>query len=253
MAITESDTLDLLKWAARSQNEFAVHFWNELCSKLKIEVEVPTSEKAKIIFFELKLYGGNTIVNFFRDDGVPYSEIVFDVVKSLSSFFKKFKISEMKEDVQACEKYILQKMEIDADLKDMIKVIKEKTFSDIGIETGKTITQKVFINKSVKSAALKAAGKFASNEMVIKQSIATLPITKRVITNIARRVSSSATQKITLQITKKIMLKVTMALNVIFAAWTVIDIAGPALRKTLPSVVYIALLRKLYEAEQMNF
>jgi uncharacterized protein YaaW (UPF0174 family) len=38
-------------------------------------------------------------------------------------------------------------------------------------------------------------------------------------------------------------------LNVIMVGWTVVDIAGPAFRKTVPTVIEIALLRLEYGSE----
>jgi len=42
--------------------------------------------------------------------------------------------------------------------------------------------------------------------------------------------------------------QVLRALSVVLLAWTVIDIAGPAMRVTIPGVTYVALLRKLYQS-----
>ena len=38
----------------------------------------------------------------------------------------------------------------------------------------------------------------------------------------------------------------------IMGAWTAIDLAGPAYRVTMPSVIYIALLRQQHELEREN-
>ena len=42
--------------------------------------------------------------------------------------------------------------------------------------------------------------------------------------------------------------RLVVPLGTVWAAWTVVDIAGPAFRKTMPAVTYIALLRRLQAA-----
>jgi uncharacterized protein YaaW (UPF0174 family) len=65
---------------------------------------------------------------------------------------------------------------------------------------------------------------------------------------VATRAAREAGKRVAVKVAQQVAARIVAALNVLLAAWTVIDLAGPAMRVTIPAVTYVAILRKLHAA-----
>ena len=70
---------------------------------------------------------------------------------------------------------------------------------------------------------------------------------KKAAKKAAQKTAQKAAEEMGKQVAKQLLIRIMGALNIFLIAWTVIDVAGPAMRKTIPSVTYVALLRQLYK------
>ncbi len=207
MSATTDETMQVLQWAQKAANksETVAMFWNKLCSA----VREPVGAGASKVHSELRRYGGNTIANSFRGHGVPYSEVAYDVADVLRPFRGEREYE--KNDVDSCEKFVLEKMGIkDDDIKLIAK----------GIDSEGT-------SKAVK-AQLKKAGELG----------------------VVGGVGAVIAQQLAKVVARQVLVRIIIGLNLALAAWAIFDIAGPARRVMIPGVAYVAFLRKLYWMNQ---
>lgn len=229
MAKRIHSTLDVLEWAKEGSTEQEVVgiFWNKLCETLKLSEH----SDAKEVLETLRLDGGNTLVNFFRDEGVAYSEVVFDVAKTLKPVFEEAAFR--KNDVTSCEKYVLRRMEVNEDeIQALCDGVRKKGVDDA-------------VKAELQKAGVKAT---AATVAVVATRQVTAQLAKQVTKTAARKVAQAAAK----QATKEVAKTVVKSISGVLAVWTAVDIAGPAKRKTIPAVTYIALLRKLFYAAHEN-
>jgi uncharacterized protein YaaW (UPF0174 family) len=220
-------TLKVLKWAKEMSNETEIvkMFWDELVTKLGLN----KSATAEEILDEIRLFGGNTFVNFFRGEGVPYREVAYDVAKSLKKFYETKEFNG--HDLETIEYYVLKKMEIqNEDINEICNYILDAS------------NQNVFQNAAA-NAAQKAVVEGVG--LAVGQQLA-----KTTAQRAAQKAAQKAAEEMGKQVAKQVLVRAISALNVFLALWTVVDIAGPAMRKTIPCVTYIALLRQLYKNYQ---
>lgn len=132
-----ASTLDVIRWAKNeaNKNEVVKTFWNELCKAVNQE----NMAKADAIYSELRLYGSNTALKPTRPEGVAYHEVAKDVADKLAPMFSSSPYGY--ETIDACERYVLEKMDISED--DIAKICSSATnASELGAGTdaaGKTI------------------------------------------------------------------------------------------------------------------
>ena len=243
------DTLSVLNWARDygKKNDIVKLFWDKLCDTLGM----PATSSGYEILSEARSYGGNTFVNVIRGEGVPYVEVAYDVAGTLLPTFKWAK-DYQKGDLVSIERYVLKQMEVsDDDLKKISKGI-ESTTNDIitdntakrGVSTAVAEFTAYSIGKKLGSKAAKAVLEKAAEAAVKKAA-------KKTAGAAAKKAARKATEIAAKQVAKQVLAKVIAALNIVFLAWAVVDIAGPAMRKTIPSVTYIALLRQIHQ--NVNF
>lgn len=92
---------------------------------------------------ELQCYGGNTFINFFRNEGVLYKEILRDACDHLKvSYHEKSKIS-------LIEQNMLAKI-----LKDGLERMSKKDLEELRHELGMTIDKMIGENKQVLIASV---------------------------------------------------------------------------------------------------
>jgi small GTP-binding protein len=182
---------------------------------------------AEAIGDHLRKMGGNDIATLFRGSGVEYAELVFDVAQ-------KLKANEARKDkpVEENESIILRKLFADA-LDQMSTEEKRQLFSSMGIT--------------------EAEIPFGSAGMLVVQILlknfggfATYRISLVVANMIARALLGSGLSFAT---NAALMRAVGFFIGPIgwigSALWLLVDLAGPAYRKTVPAVVHIAMLRQL--------
>lgn len=176
---------------------------------------------------ELQCFGANSVMTIFRGGkGVLYKEILCDVCTKMKVKFDK------ESDVITIEQQLLEKFLANA-LERMSPTEITDLAKSIGLNDTTNITKQVLLG-SVQ--ALFRAGGFKSYQ-------ATLMLTNAILKAIVGRglsFASNATLARTLGIlTGPIGLTVT-------SIWTVMDIASPAYRVTIPAVVQVAALRQQY-------
>ncbi|WRA15387.1 DUF3944 domain-containing protein [Helicobacter pylori] len=183
---------------------------------------------------ELQCYGGNTFINFFRDEGVLYKEILCDACDHLKVNYHE------ESPTSLIEKNMLSKL-----LKDSLEKMSGREIKELGHELGMTNIDKVIgENKQLLIASVltlfKAGG---SHSYALAISVADAMVRQ----TLGHGLSS---------VVGKVALKKTLGILagpigwVITGALVSINLAGPAYRVTVPACVLVATLRKKLKAEQ---
>lgn len=180
------------------------------------------------IIEEIQTYGGNTFANLFRGCGVPYHEILCDVATKMKVNFNKLQPTEM------IEQALLAKVLTDA-WEHMSEEEKKSMMQDLGkgdMNLG-GIGAAFFI-------ALFRAGGFASYKwaMIIVNAVA------RAILGRGLAFGAGAAICHWLAVFSG---PVGWAITGI---WTLLDLAAPAFRVTVPACIYVAALRNMKENER---
>lgn len=183
----------------------------------------------KDIAGELQCYGANSILTIFRGGkGVLYREILCDVCDGMKVEYEKGARIEKIEDSMLMEiiRRSFDKMSSD-DMKDLAKTLGLKDWSSV---TPQVLTGAI--------QAMIAAGGFASYQIAV------------IVANAVWKALFGAGLSFATNAT------ITRALSVfagpigwiITGLWTIVDIAGPATRVTIPAAFLIALLRRKVKA-----
>lgn len=190
--------------------------------RYKSDPKKPTSY-ADLIADEIRLFGGNTFANLARGGvGVPYREVVCDVADKMKVSYNKAST------VERIELLIVQKIFEDS-IEKMTEEDRQKIIKDLGIRgipVGSSATM-------IMQAIIKMGG-FKSYQIAV---IVANSIAKFIL---GRGLSFAANASLT-----KIMSIFAGPLGwVISSLWTLIDIAGPSYKTTIPCVIHVAMLRQ---------
>ncbi|MCI7397787.1 MAG: DUF3944 domain-containing protein [Spirochaetia bacterium] len=190
--------------------------------RYKSDPKKPTSY-ADLIADEIRLFGGNTFANLARGGvGVPYREVVCDVADKMKVSYNKAST------VERIELLIVQKIFEDS-IEKMTEEDRQKLIKDLGIRgipVGSSATM-------IMQAIIKMGG-FKSYQIAV---IVANSIAKFIL---GRGLSFAANASLT-----KIMSIFAGPLGwVISSLWTLIDIAGPSYKTTIPCVIHVAMLRQ---------
>lgn len=172
---------------------------------------------------EFRLFGGNSIANLFRGDGPEYSTILRDVAKRNKVNFNKNNTNEQ------IEQYLLQKL-----FNDSIMNASEEELRQMMEELGYSTTN---FNKQMAIATLMAAWKSGG----FKSYILLVSVVNAVMKFFIGRGLSFAANAAMTRIASIMMGPMGWILT---GLWTLIDIAGPAYRVTVPAVIQIAYIRE---------
>ncbi|MFP6272971.1 DUF3944 domain-containing protein [Helicobacter pylori] len=182
---------------------------------------------------ELQCYGGNTFINFFRNEGVLYKEILCDVCDHLKVNYNE------KSSTSLIEQNMLAKI-----LKDSLEQMSKKDLEELYHELGMTNIDKVIgENKQVLIASvltLFQAGGSHSYALAIS-------VTDAMVRQTLGHGLSSVVGKVALKKTLDILAGPIGW--VITGALVSVNLAGPAYRVTVPACVLIATLRLKLEQE----
>ncbi len=180
---------------------------------------------------ELHRFGGNTVMNLFRGNGVLYKEIVRDVAQKLKVSFHK------EASVERIEELILDKMFQDSiekmDISEIESIIKESGGSSL------------LDGKRTPNGAISRDAMIMALMLVIRNTgFAPYKIAVIVANSVARallghglRVAANAT------LTRALSVFAGPIGLIFMSLWTLLDIAGPAYRVTIPAVIQIAYMR----------
>lgn len=171
---------------------------------------------------ELCRYGGNTFMNFIRGGGVEYKEILIDVCKKLKVNFNR------QSSIEVIEMNLLQKIFLSS-LEEMSSCELEILMKEMNIPVQSYNKQAMM---AVIQIAIKRGG-FASYKIAV---IVANAVAKSLL---GRGLSIAANASLTRWMSI-FAGSIGWAVTVL---WTIIDIAGPAYRVTIPAVIQIAYMR----------
>lgn len=182
---------------------------------------------------ELQRYGGNTFMNILRwGRGVEYKEILTDVCGKIKVNYNE------KSSVEMIEYNLLQKILIDSlenmSVEELESLMKEMNIPNQGF------------GKQAFVAALQIAikrGGFSAYKIAV---IVANAISKALLGRGLTLASNAA-------LTRSLSIFAGPIGWVVTAIWTAIDIAGPAYRVTIPSVIQIAYMRAKYNMNKENY
>lgn len=172
---------------------------------------------------ELRLFGGNSIANFFRGEGPEYSEILRDVADRNDVSYNRYAIDEM------VEQYLLQKLFNDS-LTGASDDELKKMLEELGYPTTNFARQAAM---ATLMAAWKAGG-FQSYILLVS-------VVNAVMKFLVGRGLSLAANAALSRMASIVMGPIGWVLT---ALWTFIDVAGPAYRVTVPAIIQIAYIRQ---------
>ncbi|WP_165522458.1 DUF3944 domain-containing protein [Helicobacter pylori] len=183
---------------------------------------------------ELQRYGGNSFMNFFRDEGVLYKEILCDACDHLKVNYNERSATSL------IEQNMLSKL-----LKDSLEKMSGREIKELCNELGMpNIDKMIAENKQVLIASVltlfKAGG---SHSYALAVAVADAMVRQTLGHGLASVVG-------------KVALKKTLGILagpigwVITGALVSVNLAGPAYRVTVPACILVATLRKKLKAEQ---
>jgi len=235
MAYRNDNDLAFLQHASREDLDILVKYLTkdekgtsrtteELTKSKEYKEHAPNHEMYwELIASELQCYGGNTISTLFRSGkGVLYKEVLTDVCD-------KIKVKYLKtESIDVIEMHLLEKILADS-MENLSFQERQDLVKELGLETTDFSKQAILI---ALQSTIKI-GTLASYELA---TIVANSIMKMLLGRGLTIAGSTALTRIVGVVTGPIGWIVT-------GAWTVVDIAGPAYRVTIPSVIHIAFIR----------
>ena len=188
---------------------------------------------------EIRALGGHTEINFFRREGVPYSEIVLDVSEKLDIKISKNYKADDPSKVYDLEWRILTKILEDAyskmkdsEKKDFQEFLVNNGFSKFDLKNGLPLTM------ILSQIGIQSSG-FMAYQMA---AIVSNGIAKTILGHGLKFAVNSS-------IMKGISIFAGPIGWAISGLWTALDLAGPAYRTTIPLVCLIATIRLKYSGE----
>lgn len=181
---------------------------------------------------DLRKWGSNTLVTWFWrwNEGVTYQEVTEDVASTLKVHVPPGG-DERDIEVEILKKVVATYVEKEADAQERedIRRILEAAEKD-----GKPVASHVGVGTTsvATSTAVVVVGRKAAQQVLTK-------VLQRIL---AGQVGKQAVRQGVKTFGRYALLAMPFV-NVVMAAWLVLDIAGPAYRKTIPAVINVALLR----------
>lgn len=193
------------------------------------------SNYVKEIIEEIQRFGGNTIANaIFRfGKGVSYREVLTDVCDHLKVKYQS------DANVELIEDELLLKIATDS-FEKMSEQQKAEFAKEIGVKNIGVLNKQSF---ALALQTIFRSGGFQSYQL-------TLIIVNAVLKAILGRGLSLAGNALLMRTASILAGPIGWFIT---GAWGIVDIAGPAYRVTIPAVVQIAFLRKLYEANKNHY
>jgi len=244
MAYRQDNDLDFLKYASREDLDILVKYLTQDDKgNYRTTEELTMSQKYKkyapnhimyweLIASELQCYGANTISTIFRGGkGILYKEVLIDVCDKM-----KVKYLET-ENIDVIEMHLLEK--IIEDSMEKLSFQERKDFvKELGLETTNFSKQAILL-------ALQSTIKIGT---LASYELATIVANSIMKMLLGRGLTIAGNTTLT-----RIVGVMTGPIGwIVTGAWTVIDVAGPAYRVTIPSVIHIAFIRAKLKYNQQN-
>lgn len=172
---------------------------------------------------ELQLYGGNTLMNVLRKQGVTYREILCDVCDRMKVNYNK------DANIELIETHFLQKVLIDS-LEQMSAEDMQEVINHMEINTQSFTKQGLTIALQI---AIRTGG-FTPYKMAV------------IVANAVAKALLGHGLSLTLNagLTKTVSIFAGPIGWAVTVLWTLVDIAGPAYRVTIPAVAQIIYMRQ---------
>jgi len=228
-AIFDADLNPLLEIASNEDLETLVEYLNQKFSETlsvndAYKAHTPNHSKyADLIAKEIREMGGNSFANAYRGEGPSYHEIVCDVAKKLKAPFNE------KKSVEDIENTILEII-LTQTLDSMSESEREELLKEMGGKAG-------FTKGGAGTAAfitIFRAGGFKSYQLTV---IIANQIAKMILGHGLKFAAGASLTRAMSILTGPIGMTIT-------ALWTLVDLAGPSYKVTIPSVIHTAMLRK---------
>lgn len=221
-------TLQLLEWAHNCNSASEGEHKDLLNEIYKRHEKYSPSD----LLHELRQDGSNTFRNWFTDP-VDYDEVVYDVAKKMD-----VNNVNSKECFEENEFLILEEVTnrywsklSEEERRNMIKHI-NFAGDNVAITDGDIIKRIGMVGGNITGQLIMMFGMNAAKQIIIQivRNALAIQIGARALAGYAGLLVPG--------------------LNIIMAGWLVFDISGPAFRKTVPSVITIALLRQRYKLKE---
>lgn len=228
---SSADLNNLVECLTKDKN--GGHLWTERITKTDLyKKNHPNHAKYWfLIAAELQCFGANSLTTLLRGGkGVRYREALTDVCNKLKiKYEKENKIMEI-------ENKLLTKILDDA-VKKMSNSERTEFAKTLGITNFKNLTPAVLATAI--QMAFKAGGvKSFKLTIIVANAVSHAALGRGIAL-----VGNAAFMRTASLLTGPIGWALT-------GAWTIVDIAGPAYRVTIPSVIQVAFLRKKHQAER---
>lgn len=242
--------LEFLKNLSNEQLQPIVKLMKDrITDELSEEAKTNPKENIEEITNELKKYAGNTIVNIFRGEGISYREALEDVCKKQKVKFNENVPTE-----------ILGEALIEKVISDSFDKMNDKEKENFLEELKENIGEKEF-EKFLKGVGgskgfLALSGNMILKLLVKKAGIGLYYWAVQITVWIFHTILKQAAPKWLVFGLPLVMKRAFGALFgpiawVVLTAWTIVDIASPAYRVTIPVILYIEAIR-IIEKEQNN-
>lgn len=190
--------------------------------------------RVNAVIDEIRRNGGNTFVNLIRSKGAEYDEIVRDVAKQL-----KIKLSsESLVKTDELEMEIVKKLIAD-EFSKMQPAQRREVLTSIG-----TVNTDNIVASPALLVGLLAAN--LSGFTVYRLSVLAANAIAKAVLNRGLTMGANTA------LTRSIGVALGPVGWAVGAAWLAVDLAGPAFRKTIPSVIHIAMLRQQYRLSKLE-
>lgn len=173
---------------------------------------------------ELSLYGGNSVVTFFKGEGADYPTILRKVAKRLKVSFRSTQSDEV------IEGYMLQKL-----FDDMSERLTDEELRSMAREFG--VKPLRYSRQALVAALQMSIRRGGIYGLAWSMNVANVIAKQAVGRGVAVFASGTLLSRTITILTGPVGWALT-------AAWTAYDIAGPAYRVIVPAVIYIAYLRQ---------
>lgn len=196
------------------------------------------SKYAKEIAHEIRLYGGNTLVNFFRQEGPSYAQIVRDVASRLnvpSNIIKQYEgsVADLERCIFVSMASKMAKKMTDEERNNFFKILSEGHVPDV--------------NELMKAFDTGNWGNLSDRVLAALAIVVAAAVARSMgVTAVSAIVGST----FAFGAARFFNILGGPILWFITGAITAIDIAGPGYRVTIPSVMHIACLRVKQEMER---
>ncbi len=189
-----------------------------------------------VIVREIRDFGGNSLVNVFRGDGVEYAEIARDVADKIDAEYGEH------DAVEEVERKVLMKI-----FSDSVDRMTPEERRDLEEEFRRAGAKNVSFSSGVPAGvAMAQLGVQMTGFMAYRVAVIVANAIAKAILGQGLSFAANAA------LTRAIAIAAGPVGWVVSGLWTAIDLAGPAYRVTIPVVCHIAFLRQKKQFEAIG-